>query len=55
MKVEELLKMLADAGLEQAEIKDLLTKALASMPAEEPEVNEDEEKEKAGKLFGIDL
>lgn len=61
MSVEELLKMLRDAQLDDEAIKALLSEAIASLegPAEEsPAAKEDDEaaeKAEAGRLLGVQL
>lgn len=59
MQVEELLKILKDGGMDDEAIKALLSDALASLegPAEEKveEMDEDKEKEEAGRYLGVDL
>lgn len=57
MNPEELLKTLRDGGLDDEAIQKLLSDTLASLqgPAEGQEMNEDQEKEQAGKLLGVTL
>lgn len=57
MNVEQLLGMLREANLDDEAIKNLLSEAIASLEgaAEESPVAEDEEKEAAGKLLGVEL
>lgn len=58
MQVEELLKLLRDGGLQDEEIKALLSDAIASLegPAEEkqpaPVVEEENEEQKMARVFG---
>ena len=59
MQVEELLKMLRDAQMDDEAIKALLSEAMASLEgaAEETPAAEDEnaERAEAGKLLGVSL
>lgn len=59
MSVEQLLKMLRDAQLDDEAIKKLLSEAMASLngPAENTPAAEDEEAEKAeaSKILGVQL
>lgn len=61
MQVEELLKMLRDAQMDDAAIKALLSEALASLDGaaeEAPVAKEDEdeaEKAEAEKILGVQL
>ena len=62
MSVEELLKMLRDAQLDDEAIKALLSEAIASLegsaeqtPSAEEEESEDAERAEAGKLLGVQL
>lgn len=58
MKVEDLLKVLHDAGLQDEEIKALLEEALANLGGEaqeeqKEEVVEETEDDKMNRVFGI--
>lgn len=59
MTPEELLKILHDGGLDDAAIQKLLGDTLASLkgPAEDEnkDLNEEDEREEAGKLLGVTL
>lgn len=60
MQVEELLKMLRDAQMDDEAIKGLLSEAMASLEgaAEESPAAEDQEaaeKEEASRLLGVNL
>ena len=59
MQVEELLKMLRDAQMDDEAIKALLSEAMASLEgaAEETPAAEDKDAERAeaGKLLGVSL
>lgn len=62
MQVEELLKMLRDAQMDDEAIKALLSEAIASLegaaeeaPAAEENPDEEAEKEEASRLLGVNL
>ena len=59
MNVEELLKVLRDAQMDDEAIKKLLSEAMASLkgPAENtpPATDEEAEKAEASKMFGVQL
>ena len=62
MQVEELLKMLRDAQMDDEAIKALLSEAMASLegsaeetPAAEEEPSEEAEKAEASRLLGVNL
>lgn len=58
MQVEELLKLLRDAQMDDEAIKALLSEAMASLEGsaeDQPVAKEDAEREEAGKLLGVSL
>ena len=58
MQVEELLKMLRDAQMDDEAIKALLSEAMASLEGsteDTPAANENAERAEAGKLLGVSL
>ena len=60
MKVEDLLKMLRDAGMDDEAIKALLSEAIASLQGAAEEApaaqdNEDAEKAEASEILGVQL
>jgi len=62
MKVEELLKMLRDAGMEDEAIKAFLSEALASLEGsaedeakKQAEEAEKAERDEASRLLGVEL
>lgn len=62
MKVEDLLKLLHDTGLNDNEIKELLTETISTLPADDveqekelAEKKEKEEETEAKRLLGVDF
>ena len=58
MQPQELLDLLNQAGLDDEAKKELLSECLAALEPKDPEAlkkAEDEEKDQAGQLFGVEL